>query len=101
MEIKKEKMEMEKGRMEVEVEEKKEEVKEEEKPKAKKQCTCLYNKYKRKREGDEDTRYYNIYKKRSVLGYFQYVCELLGNDEKTLYETFKEYPSIFTTHYKS
>jgi hypothetical protein len=29
--------------------------KEEEKPKVKKQCTNFYNKYKRKRESDEDT----------------------------------------------
>jgi hypothetical protein len=74
--------------------------KEEEKPKAKKQCPSLYNKYKRKREG-EDTLEYNVYKKRSFTGYFQYVCELLVNDEKTLYEIFKEYPSIFTRHCKS
>jgi hypothetical protein len=61
----------------------------------------MYNKYKRKREGDEDSGDYNIYKKRSVPGYFQYGCEFLTNDEKTLYEIFKEYPSIFTRHYKS
>jgi hypothetical protein len=53
-----EKMEMEKGKMEVE--EKKEEVKEEEKQKVKKQCTSLFNKYKRKRESDEDTGEYKI-----------------------------------------
>jgi hypothetical protein len=100
-----EKMEMEKQKMEME--EKKEEVKEEkmekeeEKPKAKIQCTSLYNKYKRKREDEEDTGEYNIYKKSSLPGYFQYGCELLANDEKTLYEIFKEYPSIFTRHYKS
>jgi hypothetical protein len=43
-------------------------VEEEEKPK-KKQCLSLYNKYKRKREG-EDTGEFNIYKKRSVPEYF-------------------------------
>jgi hypothetical protein len=29
------------------------------------------------------------------------VYELLVNDEKILYEIYKEYPSIFTRHYKS
>jgi hypothetical protein len=61
----------------------------------------LYNKYKRKREGDEDAGDYKIYKKRCVPGYFQYTCELLANDEKVLYKIFKQYPSIFTRHYKS
>jgi hypothetical protein len=93
MEVKVEKMEEK-----MEVEEKKEEVKEEEKPKAKKQCVSLYNKYKRKREG-EDTGEYNIYKKRSIPGYFQYACKQLANDEKNLYYIFKENPSIFTRHY--
>jgi hypothetical protein len=82
----------------IEMEKKKEEMYEEEK--LKKEGMSLYNKYKRKREG-EDNLEYSIYKKRSLPGYFQYVCELLANDEKTLYEIFKEYPSIFTRHYKS
>jgi hypothetical protein len=69
--------------------------------KMKKKCRSLYNKYKRKREGHEDTGEYKIYKKRSVRGYFQCACELLAIDEKTLYETFQEYPSIFAKHYKS
>jgi hypothetical protein len=41
-----------------------------------------------------------VYERRSVLGYFQYKCKLLPNDEKTLYEIYKEYPSIFTRYYK-
>jgi hypothetical protein len=61
----------------------------------------LYNKYKRKREGDEDTGDYKIYKKLGIPGYFQYGCELLENDDKSFYEIFKEYPSIFTRHNKS
>jgi hypothetical protein len=60
----------------------------------KKQCTSLYNKYKRKREGDEDVGDYKV-------GDFQYTCELLANDEKTLNKIYKEYPFIFTRHYKS
>jgi hypothetical protein len=60
----------------------------------------LYNKYKRKRE-DEDIGECNVYKKRSLPGYFQCACEELANDEKNLYDIFKEYPSIFTRHYKS
>jgi hypothetical protein len=75
--------------------------KEEEKPKAKKQCTSLHNKYKRKREDDEDVGNYKIFKRRSASGYFQFACELLANDEKTLYEIYKEYQSIFTRHYKA
>jgi hypothetical protein len=67
----------------------------------KKQCPSLYNKYKRKREDDEDIGDYQIQKRRSTPGYFQYTCELPANDEKTLYEIFKEYSSIFTKHYKS
>jgi hypothetical protein len=82
----------------MEVEEKKQGVKEKEK--SKKQGMSLYNKYKRKREG-EDNEEYNIYKKRSVPGYFQYACEQLANDEKNLYNIFKEFPSIITRHYKS
>jgi hypothetical protein len=78
--------------------EQKNEVKEE-KREVKKQCTSLYNKLKRKREDDEDVWDYKIYKKRSVPEYFQYACELLANDEKTLYEIFKEYSSIFTRYY--
>jgi hypothetical protein len=54
----------------------------------------LYNKYKRKRENDEDVGDYKINKKRRFPGYFQYVCELLANDEKSLYDIFKQYPSI-------
>jgi hypothetical protein len=41
---------------------------------------------KRKGGGDENVSDYKIYKKRSAPGYFQYMCELLANDEKTLYE---------------
>jgi hypothetical protein len=104
MNLNKEKRKMDK-KEKTEVEEKinKEQKIEVKKQKAgvKKQCTSFYNKYKRKREDDEDTGEYNIYKKRSIPGYFQYTCELLANDEKTLYEIFKEYPSIFTRHYKS
>jgi hypothetical protein len=29
------------------------------------------------------------------------VCELLANDEKTLYEIYKEYRYVFTGHYKA
>jgi hypothetical protein len=47
---------------------------EEEKSKVKKQCMSLYNKYKRKREGDEDVGEYKVYKRRSVPGNFQYGC---------------------------
>jgi hypothetical protein len=60
----------------------------------------LYNKFKRKKENDEDSRECKIYKKRNIPWYFQYSYEL-ANDEKTLYEIFKEYPLIFTRHYKS
>jgi hypothetical protein len=95
--------EEEKGKIKEEkmkVKEEKPEVKEQ-KPKVKKRCTSLYNKYKRKREDDEDTGDYKIYKKGSAPGYFQYACELLSNDEKTPYEIYKEYPSIFIGHYNS
>jgi hypothetical protein len=87
---------MENIEKEEKIEVKEEKINEEQKPEVNKQCTSLYNKYKRKREGDEDTGDYKIYKKRSVPGYFQYTCEVLANDEKSLYEIFKEYPSIFT-----
>jgi hypothetical protein len=40
---------------------------EEEKTELKKQWRSLYNKYKRKREDDEDAGDYKIYKKRSIL----------------------------------
>jgi hypothetical protein len=83
-----------------EVKEEKPEVKEQ-KPEVKKQRTSLYNKYKRKREGEEDSGKYRIYKRRSAPGYFQYSCEQLANNEKTLSEIFQEYLSIFTRHYKS
>jgi hypothetical protein len=89
----------EKKEKEVEVKEEEMEVKEEEKPTAKKHCRSLYNKYKRKGEG-ENTGEYNIYKKTSVPEYFQNACEQLTNDEKNLYNIFKEYLFIFTRHYK-
>jgi hypothetical protein len=57
-EIKEEKMEVEEKKEEkMDKEYVKEEKieKEELKPKVKEQCTSLYNKYKRKREGEEDT----------------------------------------------
>jgi hypothetical protein len=73
----------------------------EQKPEVKKQCMSLYNKYKKNREDDEIAGNYKIYKKSSTPGYFQYAYELLGNDEKILYKIFKEYPSIFTRHYKA
>jgi hypothetical protein len=73
----------------------------EENQEVKKQCTSLYNKYKRKREDDEDVGDYKVYKRRSTPGYFQYACELLANDEKTWYEICKEYQSIFIRHYKN
>jgi hypothetical protein len=41
-----------------------------------------------------------VYKRRSAPGYFQYACELLANDDKTLYEICKEYLSVFTRYYK-
>jgi hypothetical protein len=41
-----------------------------------------------------------MYKRRSSPGYFQHACELLTNDEKILYEIYKEYPSIFIRNYK-
>jgi hypothetical protein len=41
-----------------------------------------------------------VYKRRNTPGFFQYVCEVLANDEKILYEIYKEYSSIFTRHYK-
>jgi hypothetical protein len=85
----------------MEVKEQKMKVKEEQMPEVKKQYTRLHIEYKRKRKYDEDVWDYKVYKKRSAPGYLQYVCELLTNDEKTLYELFKEYPSIFTRHYKS
>jgi hypothetical protein len=56
----------------------------EQKPEVKKQCTRLYNRYKRKREDDEDVGDYKIYKKRNDPVYFQYARELLANDEKSL-----------------
>jgi hypothetical protein len=60
----------------------------------------LYKKYKRKREGDENVGFYKVNKRKKVPGYFLYAYELLENDEKTLYEIYKEYPSIFTRHHK-
>jgi hypothetical protein len=33
-------------------------------------------------------------------GYFQCAYEFLANDEKSMYEIYKEYPFIFTRHYK-
>jgi hypothetical protein len=69
MEVKEEKMDKEEKideEQKMEVEEEKMEV-EEQKPEVKKQCTSLHNKYKRKREGDEDTGKYNIYIRRRVF----------------------------------
>jgi hypothetical protein len=94
-----EEMNINKEKMKMEVEEQKIRVKEE-KPEVKKQCTSLYNKYKRKREDDEDVGDYKIDKRRSPPGYFQYACEFLTNNEKRLHEIYKEYPSIFTRHHK-
>jgi hypothetical protein len=70
------KMELE---QKMEMEEQKMEVKEQ-KPEVKKQWTSLYNKYKRKSEGDEDVGNYNIFKRRNTPGYFQYGCALVAND---------------------
>jgi hypothetical protein len=34
-------------------------------------------------------------------GVLLYASQLFANDEKTLYKMYKEYPSIFTKHYKA
>jgi hypothetical protein len=61
----------------------------------------LYNKYKRKRKGDENVSGYKVNKMRSAPGYFKYGCELLSVDKKTFNEIYKEYQLIFTRHYKA
>jgi hypothetical protein len=86
-------------KMEVKEEEKME--KEEKKVEVKRQCMNFDKKNKRRRERDEDTREYNIYKKKSVSKCFENACELLANDKSTLSESFQEYPSMFARHYKS
>jgi hypothetical protein len=51
----------------------------EQKPEVKEQCTSLYNKYKRKREGDKYAGDYKIYKRSSTPKYFQYIYNLHHN----------------------
>jgi hypothetical protein len=65
----------------------------------KKQCTSLFNKYKRKREGDEDVNTYKVKKKSSSI--LPIWLSNFTKDEKILYEICEDYPSIFTRHYKS
>jgi hypothetical protein len=76
-------------------EEQKMEVKEQ-KPGMKKQYTNLYDKYRRKREADEDVGDCKVYKKRSGPGYFQYACELVENDERILYEIYEDTIKLWT-----
>jgi hypothetical protein len=80
--------------MNINKEKKKREVKEEN-PEVRKRWTSLYNKYKRKREVDEEVGDFKVCKRRSASGYFQYLCELLANDDKTLYKIYKENLFIF------
>jgi hypothetical protein len=60
-EVKEEKMEKEEENITEE-----ENINEEQKTKVKKQCMSLYNKFKRKKENDEDSRECKIYKKRNI-----------------------------------
>jgi hypothetical protein len=81
------------------IEEEKMEVKEE--MKEEKNGMNFDNKYKGRRERDEDSREYGIYKKNTVSKYFENACELLANDKSTLSEIFQEFSSMFARCYKS
>jgi hypothetical protein len=45
----------------------KQKIKEKQKPRVKKLSTNLYNKFKRKRECEEDVNAYKVYKRRSLV----------------------------------
>jgi hypothetical protein len=59
------------------------------------------NKYKRRRERDEETGERGVYKNNTVSKYFENACEQLANSKRTLSEIFQRYPSMYARHYKS
>jgi hypothetical protein len=100
-EVEEEEGKKEKEEVKIEEEVKEEEVEVKEDIKEEKSDINSDNKYKRRREKDEDRGERGPYKKNTVSKYFENSCQLLANGITTLSEIFQEFPSMYARHYKT